>query len=104
MNNPIDRIKSLIGSLPKKDISFGYKFLEERDFESLQELINSALYKINKSLNSDNPKEEYLKINLEDLNSLKAKVDIYSAQIGFEDEDIESDLDYDESEIEENYY
>lgn len=104
MNSPIDRIKSLIESLPKKDISFGYKFLEERDFESLQELINSALYKINKSLNSDNPKEEYLKINLEDLNSLKAEVDIYSAQIGFEDEDIESDLDYDESEIEENYY
>lgn len=81
MNTPIERIKVLIDSLPKKDIPLGYKFLSERNFESLKELVDSAIYKIEKNLKTDNPKEEYLKINLDNLDVLKAEVDLYLAML-----------------------
>ena len=38
MSDPVSRIRLMMESLPKKDISLGYKFLHERDFESLKEL------------------------------------------------------------------
>lgn len=77
MNNPIETIKSLIDSLPKKDIELGYKFLTDRDFVSLKELVDSAIYKVKKSLRTESPKEEYLSIDIENLSKLKSEVDLY---------------------------
>lgn len=68
-------------SLPKRDIPLGYKFLENREFDSLKELIDSAIYKVEKNLKSSAPKEEYLRVNLEELNTLKSEVDIYTMQL-----------------------
>ena len=68
-------------SLPERDIPLGNRFLSDRNFESLKELVDSAIYKIKKSLRTDNPREEYLKIDLEDLSKLKLEVDLYLSMI-----------------------
>ena len=57
---PVERMMSLTKCLPKSDIVLAQRFIDSRDFESLQELVDSAIIKARKSLNSDNPKEEYL--------------------------------------------
>lgn len=81
MSKRVDKIYSLIKNLPNKDINLGYKFLEERDFESLKDLVDSAIYKIKSNLVTNQIKEEYLDIDLDLLTSLKAEVDVYLTQI-----------------------
>ena len=105
MSEPVERMKALMNSLPERDIPLGHKFLNERDFDSLKELIDSAIYKVKKSLKSDNPKEEYKKVNLEDLNVLKSEVDMYIVQLEIPEDDMyDEDLDFDDCEIEEEFY
>lgn len=83
--SPVEQMKELMVSLPKRDIPLGYKFLENRDFQSLKELIDSALYKVKKSVNSENPKPEYQDISIDNLDELKSVVDTYSLCIFPED-------------------
>lgn len=86
MSRQLSRITALISSLPEKDTSLGFNFLRERDFDSLKALVDSALYKVKKSRNDENPREEYLKVNLTELRKLKTEVDVYAAQLEpFED-------------------
>lgn len=86
MSRQLSRITALISSLPEKDTSLGFDFLRERDFDSLKALVDSALYKVKKSRNDENPREEYLKVNLTELRKLKTEVDVYVAQLEpFED-------------------
>lgn len=86
MSRQLSRITALISSLPEKDTSLGFNFLRERDFDSLKALVDSALYKVRKSRNDENPREEYLKVNLTELRKLKTEVDVYVAQLEpFED-------------------
>lgn len=80
-SSPIKNIESLITALPEKDVPLGYKFLKERNFLSLRELIVSALYKVRKNLRSSNPKEEYLKVNPDNLEMLRSEVDMYMYNI-----------------------
>lgn len=103
MSEPVKRMKALMCSLPERDIPLGHKFLNERNFDSLKELVDSALYKVRRSLKSDNPKEEYLKVNLEDLNRLKSEVDMYIVQWEIPEDDMYSE-DFDDCEIEEEFY
>ena len=105
MSEPVERMKALMNSLPEKDIPLGYKFLNERDFDSLKELVDSAIYKVKKSIKSDNPREEYMKVNLEDLDVLKSEVDMYIIQLKIPEDDMyNEDLDFDDCEIEEEFY
>ena len=103
MSKPVERIQALIGSLPERDIPLGHKFLNERDFDSLKELIDSAIYKVRRSLKSDNPREEYLKVNLGDLSRLKSEVDIYILQLELPEDGIYNEG-VDDCEIEEEFY
>lgn len=103
MSEPVKRMRALMCSLPERDIPLGHKFLNERSFDSLKELVDSALYKVRRSLKSDNPKEEYLKVNLEDLNRLKSEVDMYIVQWEIPEDDM-YDEDFDDCEIEEEFY
>ena len=103
MSEPVKRMKVLMCSLPERDIPLGHKFLNERDFDSLKELIDSAIYKVRKSLKSDNPKEEYLKVNLEDLSRLKSEVDMYIVQWEIPEDDMYNE-DFDDYEFEEEIY
>lgn len=87
---PIDRIKALIPSLPEGDIKFAYKFLNNRDFESLQLLVDSSLIRVKNGLNKENPREEYLKADLREMRKLKLEIDTYCEALGLpeqEDED-----------------
>ena len=77
MSSSIERIKRLVTSLPEKDIKLAENFINKRDFESLQELVDSARYKVRKSQSSDNPRPEYASINLGKLSELKGEVDSY---------------------------
>lgn len=74
---PVDRIKALIPSLPLGDVELANKFLNNRDFESLQLLVDSALIRVRKGLSKETPKEEYLKVDLEEVRKLKSEVDVY---------------------------
>ena len=103
MSEPVKRMKVLMCSLPERDIPLGHKFLNERSFDSLKELVDSAIYRVRRSLKSDNPKEEYLKVNLEDLNRLKSEVDMYIIQWGIPEDDMYNE-DFDDYEIEEEFY
>ena len=103
MSEPVKRMKALMCSLPERDIPLGHKFLNERSFDSLKELVDSAIYKVKRSLKSDNPKEEYLKVNLEDLNRLKSEVDMYIVQWEIPEDDMYNE-DFDDCEIEEEFY
>ena len=103
MSEPVKRMKALMCSLPERDIPLGHKFLNERNFDSLKELVDSAIYKVKRSLKSDNPKEEYLKVNFEDLNRLKSEVDMYIVQWEIPEDDMYNE-DFDDCEIEEEFY
>lgn len=77
----VDRMRKLINNLPESDIPLGERFISERQFESLQELVDSAIFRVNKNVRDDNPKEEYLKVDLWELKKLKAEVDVYVEQL-----------------------
>jgi hypothetical protein len=50
MESPlVQRIRKLIPSLPEKDIPIGNKLLEARDWEELQNLVSSAIVKIERA-------------------------------------------------------
>ena len=102
MSEPVKRMKALMCSLPERDIPLGHKFLNERSFDSLKELVDSAIYRVKRSLKSDNPKEEYLKVNLEDLSRLKSEVDMYIIQWEIPEDDMYNE-DFDDCEIEEEF-
>lgn len=95
MSKPVERIKSLISSLPENDISLGYKFLKDRNFDSLKMLVDSALYKTKKNIRSENPKEEYLKVDIEELSKLKSEVDLYLSILDPSNEESEEYDEYD---------
>lgn len=56
-NNSLQIIKKLINDLPKKDIDFALKYLDNRDFDSLDLLVRSAIKNIYKGLNSPDYRE-----------------------------------------------
>lgn len=93
-HNYTKSIEELLSSLPKSDISLGKTFLQKRDFCSLKDLVDSALIKVKKGLRKENPKQEYLDVDLDNLNKLKGEVDAYYACLELPEED-EDDF-YDE--------
>lgn len=97
---PIDRIKSLASSLPEGDAKLAYKFLNSRNFESLQLLVDSSLVRVRKGLSKENPKEEYLKADLEGMEKLKLEIDTYceALRLPMQEEDFSSE------EYNQNYY
>lgn len=97
----LEFIKNNIKQLPLKDQQFAKKFLDNRDFQSLQDLVDSALYKITKSLNSDNPKEEYKILDVDAIEELSVKIDNYSMKVYGESQRLNAADLYDD---EEYYY
>lgn len=77
----VERMRRLINNLPKSDIALGERFISERQFESLQELIDSAIIRVNRNIRGPEPKEEYLEVDLWELKKLKAEVDVYIEQL-----------------------
>lgn len=72
-----DKIEKLLFALPKKDKKRAEELLAIMDIDTLKELVDSALIKIKINLRKENPKEEYLAVDLDKLENLKAEVDLY---------------------------
>ena len=99
---PIDRIKALIPSLPEGDVKLAHKFLNSRDFESLQLLVDSSLVRVKKGLSKESPKEEYLRADLGEMRKLKLEVDTYCEALELpEQEEYE---DFSSEEYNQDYY
>ena len=95
----LEYIKENIKCLPLKDVTFAKSFIEKREFNKLQELVDSALYKISKNLNSDKPKPEYKILDIDAIEELAVKIDSYITEVYGESfklnaEDLEDDEDY----------
>lgn len=73
----LSNISNKIDELPKKDIPFAEKFIRERDFEALLDLVTSAIIKIKKSKKSEAHKEEYANCDIDNLNLLKQEIETY---------------------------
>lgn len=78
---PVERIKRLTQYLPKDDIALAHTFIDSRDFESLQELVDSAIVKTRRNISSSNSKEEYLSLDMDEIEKLKTEVDDYVDQL-----------------------
>lgn len=99
---PIDRIKALISSLPGRDVKLAHRYLNSRDFESLQLLVDSSLVRVKKGLSKESPKEEYLKADLGEMRKLKSEVDTYCEALELpEQEEYE---DFSSEEYNQDYY
>ena len=99
---PIDIIKALIPSLPKGDAKLAHKFLNSRDFESLQLLVDSSLVRVKKGRSKESLKEEYLKANLGEMRKLKSEIDTYCEALELPEQDEYED--FSSEEYNQNYY
>lgn len=80
MESPIlNSIRKLIPKLPEKDISIANRYIEDRDFESLQDLVDSAIIRIKKDKRKDNPK--YSHIDLSSLDRLSVLISDYTSKL-----------------------
>lgn len=77
MSTAIQRIRKLLNSLPKSDQTLGEQFIQIRDFESLKDLVDSAIYITKKNIRGEHARQEYLEVDLAELGKLKAEVDLY---------------------------
>ena len=99
---PIDIIKALIPSLPEGDAKLAHKFLNSRDFESLQLLVDSSLVRVKKGLSKENPKEEYLRADLGEMRKLKSEIDTYCEALELPEQDEYED--FSSEEYNQDYY
>lgn len=99
----IGRIKALISSLPEGDVELAHKFLNSRDFESLQLLIDSSLVRVKKGLSKENPKEEYLRVDLGEMRKLKSEIDTYCEALELPEQEDEYE-DFSSEEYNQDYY
>ena len=73
MESPqVQRIRKLIPSLPEKDIPIGNKLLEARNWEELQNLVSSAIVKIERATSKGDGR--YANIDLPSLYDLQASI------------------------------
>lgn len=96
---PVQTIKELVHYLPEKDIKFANKFIDKRDFESLSDLVKSDIYKIERDINSipEEFEDERLAKQkvLSQLENLKSEVDSYLMLLGYTEDELYNNDDYD---------
>lgn len=78
-------IERLIYALPTKDIELANKFIRERNFEFLQDLVNSAVYKVKRTKTIVDVSSPLMSVDIDNLLSLKSTVDIYCMRLGIYD-------------------
>ena len=79
---PIQRLNSLVKSLPERDRGLAQKMLDERKFEDLWELVKSSIYMVRKY------KDKY-EADLTDMTVFKSELSSYMGQLGLEDDEEE---------------
>ena len=93
MSTPIIKITNLIQYLPEKDIKFAKKFLKERQFEYLKEIVDSDIYKVLKDRKKEESNQKYINIDLDSLYSLQSELSAYLLLLGINNEE-DYDNDY----------
>lgn len=93
MSTPIIKITNLIQYLPEKDIKFAKKFLKERQFEYLKEIVDSDIYKVLKDRKKEEFNQKYTNIDLDSLYSLQSELSAYLLLLGINNEE-DYDNDY----------
>ena len=78
-------IERLIYALPTKDIELANKFIRERNCEFLQDLGNSAVYKVKRAKTIGDVSSPLMSVDIDNLLSLKSTVDIYCMRLGIYD-------------------
>lgn len=99
---PIGRIEALVSSLPEGDARLAHKFLNSRNFESPQLLVDSSLVRVKKGLSKESPKEGYLKADLGEMRKLKSEVDTYCEALELPEQ--EGYEDFSSEEYNQDYY
>lgn len=88
MSNPLKRMEQLIPSLPPKDATLALKFLKERNFQGILELVESDIYKAHKNNNASDGKdvdeESWMKLKYE-LTSYMSYLDLPDNYDDFEE-------------------
>lgn len=79
----IERIKNLVKTLPEKDRKLAYKFIDTRQFESLYELVNSAIYITRKAHKEKLEGVEYL--DVAEMTVLQSEIINYIDRMGYND-------------------
>ena len=77
----IETMKQMSKSLNNKDKILALKFIETRQFESLHELVNSNIYKLNKIKERTDDEE----LILDELREYRTIVVEYLSQLGYDD-------------------
>lgn len=86
MSTPVQRIEQLLSCVPEKDIPYANKFIKERDFEALRDLVKSDIRILLKK------KDESLEEQIDNLRLLKTEIDAYLLLLGLEDDEVETDF------------
>lgn len=86
MSTPVQRIKQLLFCVPEKDIPYANKFIKERNFEALRDLVKSDIRILLKK------KDESFEEQIDNLRLLKTEIDAYLLLLGLEDDEIEIDF------------
>lgn len=84
--NQVDKIKKLLTALPDKDLELGHKFLRERNFRELKNLVDSAITIIENKINNEMLEDGYGNLTLKGLQDLSIEVTDYLSKIEIDDE------------------
>lgn len=95
MEQLLDKIRRLSKSLPEGDIKFAEKYIENREFDKLLEIVESDIYMVQQNKLVEHPKEKFANINLEELLGLKSAVDEYMSFLEIPDSSDNDDWMYD---------
>lgn len=68
----IQKLRQLIPKLPNKEIPACYKCLDERDFTSMEQIVNTVIYRIEKDRGKQ--EQKYADIDLDSLYILQAEL------------------------------
>ena len=97
--SPVQKMKELVQFLPEKDIKYANKFIEERNFEAFAELVKSDIVKLERSIDkiTDEYSEERLELQrtLAQLEKLKSEIDSYLILLGYSENELYGEDDYD---------
>lgn len=96
----LKQIQNLLLNLPPKDIPLGRKFIEERNFESLKDLVDSS---IQMERNREAKGEETLVKDFNGLVALKSKVDKYCSLLEIPEQEDDEFSYYDDTESWDEY-
>jgi hypothetical protein len=91
MESPLKKIEKLIPVLPKKDAELSRKYLKERNFEFILEIVESDIYKANKAKRNQE-EEELLDNNIALLMELREELVTYMSYLDIPDNS--DDYDY----------